>query len=54
MYKLIVTENAYDYLNGVGTNEGINFIVDDMNEALDYVETFVQKQFAVIVEEVTV
>ena len=54
MYKLIVTENAYDYLNGVGTNKGINFIVDDIDEALDYLEAFVQKQFAVIVEEGTV
>ena len=53
MYTLIITKNAYEYLNGDSV-EGINFIVDDINEALDYAKAFVQKQFAVIVQDVTV
>lgn len=53
MYTLIITKNAYEYLNGDSV-EGINFMVDDIEEALAHVETFVQKQFAVIVEDVTV
>ena len=53
MYKLIVTKNAYDYLTGDSDVAGINFMVDDIEEALAHVETFVKKQFAVIVEEDT-
>ena len=53
MYTLIITKNAYEYLNGDSV-EGINFMVDDIEEALAHVETFVKKQFAIIVEEVTV
>lgn len=53
MYTLIITKNAYEYLNGDSV-EGINFMVDDIEEALAHVETFVKKQFAVIVEDVTV
>lgn len=52
MYKLIITKNAYEYLNGDSV-EGINFMVDDIEEALAHVETFVKKQFAIIVEEDT-
>lgn len=53
MYKLIVTENAYDYLNGDSV-AGIEYLVDSIEEAQVHVNVFAKKQFTVIVEEVTV
>lgn len=54
MYKLIVTNDAPDYLNDNIDGAGICFSVNDLEEAMEYVRMFVKKQFTVIVEEVTV
>ena len=53
MYKLIVTENVYEYLNGDSV-AGIEYLVDSIEEAQVHVNVFAKKQFTVIVEEVTV
>lgn len=53
MYKVIITDNAQDYLKGDCTANGISFAAVDIEEVLATVNAFVKRQFAVIVEEVT-